>query len=372
MLSTQASARSSHAARVGKGLAFSLCAVFTLQGAHAAAATVEGDSQISPATVVATMGHQSVTEADVVAQDQAAFDKIKSDYELKLHVLKLHEEQEHYALVQKQANRMLDTKAVELEAKSRGLTPDAVLKEITVPAVTEAEARSYYEANKSRTHDSFEQLQPEITQFLASQHNTDASRKFYDALRAKHNIALTIPPYRMMAAAVGPARGGERARVTIVEFGDFQCPYCRQAEDTVRSIIAKYPNDVRLVFRELPLASIHPNAYAAARAAVCADRQGKFWPMHDALYADQSALSDAGLLDTAKRVGLDATTFSSCLPQDATNEAILTDINAADELAITGTPFFLVNGRPINGVVPMEQFEAVITDELKKTSGTRG
>src|SRR5580658_5329475 len=121
MLSTQASARSSHAARVGKGLAFSLCAVFTLQGAHAAAATVEGDSQISPATVVATMGHQSVTEADVVAQDQAAFDKIKSDYELKLHVLKLHEEQEHYALVQKQANRMLDTKAVELEAKSRGL-----------------------------------------------------------------------------------------------------------------------------------------------------------------------------------------------------------------------------------------------------------
>jgi predicted DsbA family dithiol-disulfide isomerase len=372
MLFTQASARPGHAARIGRYLVFSVWIILALQGAHAAAATPDVDSQISPATVIATVGHQTITEADVLAQDQAAFDKIKSDYELKLHVLKLHEEQDRYALVQKQANRMLDSQAVELEAKSRGLTTEAVLKEIAVPAVTEAEARAYYEANKSRTHDSFEQLQPEITQYLANQHNTDASRKFYDSLRAKHNIALTIPPYRMMAAAVGPARGNERARVTIVEFGDFQCPYCRQAEATVRGIIAKYPNDVRLVFRELPLASIHPNAYAAARAAVCADRQGKFWPMHDALYADQSALSDAGLLDTAKRLGLDATTFSSCLPQDATNDAIVTDINAADELAITGTPFFLVNGRPINGVVPMEQFEAVVTDELKKTAGTRG
>jgi protein-disulfide isomerase len=372
MFLTKASARRRQAARVGKGLALSVCTLLTVQGAYAAAATADGDSQISSATVIATVGHQSITEADVLAQDRAAFDKIKSDYELKLHVLKLHEEQDRYALVQKQANRILDTKAVELEAKSRGLTTEAVLKEITVPAVTEAEARTYYEANKSRTHDSFEQLQPEITQFLANQHNTEASRKFYDSLRAKHNIALTMAPYRMMAAAVGPARGSERARVTIVEFGDFQCPYCRQAEDTVRSIIARYPNDVRLVFRELPLASIHPNAYAAARAAVCADRQGKFWPMHDALYADQSALSDAGLLDTAKRVGLDATTFSTCLPQDATNNTIITDINAADELAITGTPFFLVNGRPINGVVPMEQFEAVVTEELKKTAGARG
>src|SRR5580658_9389665 len=106
MFLTQASARPRHALRVGKGLVFSVCIILLMRGAYSPAATPNGDSQISPATVIATVGHQSITEADVVNQNPPAFEKIKSDYELKLHVLKLREEQERYALVQKLANRM--------------------------------------------------------------------------------------------------------------------------------------------------------------------------------------------------------------------------------------------------------------------------
>jgi protein-disulfide isomerase len=136
--------------------------------------------------------------------------------------------------------------------------------------------------------------------------------------------------------------------------------------------MAKHPDDVRVVFRQLPLASVHPNAIGAAKVAVCADRQGKFWPMHDAMYNDQSALSEAALKDTAKRIGLDPDALAACLSDKETTNSIERDLRAADELNISSTPYFLVNGRPIKGSVAVDQFEAMVAEELKRTSGNRG
>jgi protein-disulfide isomerase len=261
-----------------------------------------------------------------------------------------------------------------MEAKSRGTSTESVLADIKVRAVTDAEEKAFYEANRAQTSKSFDEVKPEITQLLASKHDTEAVRSFHDELRARYHLVSLLEPYRLEVpgTAVGPARGSDKAPVTIVEFGDFQCPYCRQAEDTLKVVMGMHPDDVRLVFRELPLAKIHPHALEAARAAVCADRQGQFWSMHDAMYQDQTALDEAALKQTAKRIGLDGEKFAACLRDDATAQQILGDVRTADELAITGTPFFLINGRPINGNVPVDQFEAVLLEELKRAGAKRG
>jgi protein-disulfide isomerase len=128
---------------------------------------------------------------------------------------------------------------------------------------------------------------------------------------------------------------------------------------------------VRLVFRNLPLVSVHPNALVAAAAGVCADRQGKFWPMHDAMYDDQSALSEPALTETAKRLGLDGERFSSCLADPATRAVLQTDVDAANELNFSSTPSFLINGRPLQGSVAIDRFESIINDELQRAHGRK-
>jgi predicted DsbA family dithiol-disulfide isomerase len=322
--------------------------------------------------VIARIGGKDITRSDIIAQDQKAFDSLEEGYALKIRQLELTRAEERYALLKKQSDRMLDAQALALEAKARHKDIDAVLAGIKVAAVTDREAHDYFEANKARTTLTYEKLQPEITQFLANQHNTDATRRFYDGLRAKHGIVSLLEPYRLAVDSTGPARGKQNAPVTVVEFADFQCPYCRQAEETVQAVMAKHPDDVRVVFRQLPLARVHPNAIAAAKTAVCADRQGKFWPMHDAMYSDQTALSEAALKETAKRIGLDQDALAACLSDKATTNSIERDLRAADELNISSTPYFLVNGRPIKGSVGADQFEAMVAEELKRTSGNRG
>jgi protein-disulfide isomerase len=191
-------------------------------------------------------------------------------------------------------------------------------------------------------------------------------------LRAKHAITSLLPPYRVAVESIGPAKGSDRAPVTIVEFGDFQCPFCRQEETVVETILQRHPEEVRLVFRELPLTGIHPNALTAAHAAVCADRQGMFWPMHDAMYQDQGALEEGALVDKAKRIGLDVDHFSSCLSAQETLSAVEQDSKAADELNINETPYFLINGRPLHGAVPIEKIEAIVNEELRHAAGKQG
>jgi protein-disulfide isomerase len=314
--------------------------------------------------VVATIGNEKVVGADVVAQAKDAFRQQQDEYDLELRELQLGFAQSEHDLLQQQLDKLLDRRALEKEAKARGVSTNAVLQDVKVTAVTDAEIRSFYDANKARTTATYEQLAPQIEQYLASQHNDGAMRTFYDGLRAKYRIRSQLKPYRVAVAPFGPSRGRTDAPITIVEFGDFQCPYCKEAESTLQAILATYPNEVRLVFRELPLTQLHPNAMVSAEAGVCADRQGKFWTMHDAMYNDQNSLDADGLKETAKRIGLDVDAFAACVSDAATTGRIAADVKAAHSLGIGATPYFFVNGRPINGSVPFQKFSSVVDDEL--------
>jgi protein-disulfide isomerase len=326
-----------------------------------------------PDGIVGHLADKPLTVGEIVAGDAADFQKLSRDYDREQHRLQLKYTKARYDLLQKRLDKILDERALDEEAKASGTTPEIVLKDFKPDnSVTDVQARAFYDAHKDRLSQPYEQIALQLKVYLAGQHNDAATREFYDALRAKHGISSSLAPYTVDVAAVGPARGRSDAAVTIIEFGDFQCPFCRKAEDSIRSLLERYPQQVRLVFRNLPLTEIHPNAQMAAEAVVCANRQGAFWPMHDALYADQSALGLNGLKATAQRLGLDAEQLTACMAEPATAQAIAADTAAADNLGISGTPFFFINGRPIDGDVPVEQFQEIIDSELHRLGHVTG
>jgi protein-disulfide isomerase len=162
----------------------------------------------------------------------------------------------------------------------------------------------------------------------------------------------------------GPARGPETAPVTIVEFSDFQCPFCSRVVPTIKKIHETYGDKVRIVFRDLPLPQLHPNAIKAAEAAQCANEQGKFWDMHDKLFANQGALGVPELKKYAAELGLKSDVFDQCLDSGKAEANWKKDSEDAQKYGLTGTPGFFVNGRMIGGAQPYETFAQMIDEEL--------
>lgn len=162
-----------------------------------------------------------------------------------------------------------------------------------------------------------------------------------------------------------PAVGPADALVTIVEFSDFQCPFCTRVNPTLKKIKETYPNDVRVVFRNLPL-PMHKDAPGAARAGLAAHNQGKFWEMHDAMFAKQKTLKPADLEAIAGELGLDIAKFKADMDSADLKKAVADDMATAKKFGARGTPAFFVNGRFISGARPFEQFDSVIKEEKAK------
>jgi protein-disulfide isomerase len=158
-------------------------------------------------------------------------------------------------------------------------------------------------------------------------------------------------------------RGDASAPVIIVVFSDFQCPFCARVLPTLDQLDKDYPGKIRLYFRHNPL-PFHQDAALAAQAAVAAEKQGKFWDMHDKLFANQEKLNKDDLVGYAREIGLDMTKFSADLESAEAKQRVEADLELAKKLGIQGTPNFLINGRPVRGAVPLQQFKKVVDDEL--------
>ncbi len=161
-----------------------------------------------------------------------------------------------------------------------------------------------------------------------------------------------------------PSLGPANAPITVVEFADFQCPFCRQWEQqTYKPLLDAYPGKIRIVYRDFPLTSIHPNAMPAAEAAQCANEQGQFWPFHDKLFSSETLSTDV-YNQYAQQLGLDMTKFDSCLTSHKYASQIQADSDFATNLGINSTPTFFINGLAIIGAQPLEEFKSVIDKEL--------
>jgi protein-disulfide isomerase len=163
-----------------------------------------------------------------------------------------------------------------------------------------------------------------------------------------------------------PARGGEDAKVVIVEFSDFQCPFCGRAWPTLRRIEDEYGDQVRIVFKHLPL-RMHTRAPAAHAAAEAAHRQGNFWEMHDHIIANQSALDPEKFTEYAKEIGLDLERFEKDVASAEVKKKVDADAAEAARLGVTGTPAFFINGRFLSGARPFESFKEMIDREAGDT-----
>ena len=314
------------------------------------------------ATVVATLNGHDLTASEL--REWMKNNLYKREIESK-------PEAEVYDAKSEALDAMVDELLVAQAAKQAGQTPEAYIdaQVLALGPVTDVEVKQFFDENASRlppgsTLDG--ELAPRIKAHLESQR----AKLVSDNLRAAAKVAVLIQPPRTNVEATGPSRGPADAPVVIVEFSDYQCPFCKRAEPTIEAVLAKYPTQVRLVYRNLPLDALHPNARNAAIASVCADKQAKFWEYHAALFENQQALGEEDLAKYASNLGLDMTAFKACQASPEAADRVKLDADTARLAGITGTPAFFINGILISGAQPLEAFQKWIDSELAAAAKT--
>jgi protein-disulfide isomerase len=312
-----------------------------------------------PNDVVATVGNVSITLADV---DQKAMQTPANEFGTTRLVLAIYEARRN-AIEELTAGKLID-----MEAKARGVETAALIdKEITskIQSVADADVSAWYDANKSRVQGaSLDQVRAPIRNLLTQQRTAVVYQAFVEQLKLKTPVRMMLePPRQKVATADSPAQGPAGAPIELVEFSDFQCPFCLRANPTLKQVLGTYGDKIRFVYRNYPLPS-HPNARPAAEAAQCANEQGKFWAYHDRLFADQTKLSDADLKTSAVELGMDAAKFNACFDSHKYKTRVDTDLQAGNEAGVNGTPAFFINGRMLSGAQPYEEFKRLIDEEL--------
>lgn len=277
-------------------------------------------------------------------------------------------QQQLYAIRKATLENLVTSKLLESEAAARRISIDELRRQLTVGEinVTRAQVEEAYTLNASF----FASMSPdEARERLRLDLENQARMKYYraglEALRKKWVVKLSLPPPQFVTElddGVSPVKGAAKPLVTIVEFSDFECPYCSEVQTTLKQLIERYGKDVRLVFKHLPLEG-HRNSLPAARAAYCAAEQDRFWQFHDALFASRN-LSPALLEEIATDLGLGMEKFRSCLNSEHSRSAVVKDIETARLFRIESTPSFIVNGKLIKGAVSFAEFQKIIEREL--------
>jgi protein-disulfide isomerase len=317
-----------------------------------------GASDLPPNMVVATVAGQKITAKEL---DESIGDEL---YRL---------EQQRYQIRRGAIEQQVVEKLVDAEAKKKGITKEAYLKaevEDKVPPPADAEILQMFDQAKGQLPPdaTIEQYRAQIVNFMTGRKRQELMRTITEELKKTAKVEITLPepprPKRDVEPK-GPSRGPADAKVTIVEFSDFQCPFCSRGREIVEEVMAAYPGKARLFFRHYPLPG-HTQAPKAAEASMCANEQGKFWEYHDVLFKNQQQLMPEDLKKHAATLSLDAAKFAECLDQGKHTKYVADDMEAGGKAGVTGTPAFFVNGIMLNGAVPVEEFKKVIDAELAK------
>jgi protein-disulfide isomerase len=234
---------------------------------------------------------------------------------------------------------------------------------------TDAEMKALFERAKGRLPPevTFEDVRPQLYQAVRKESRGKRAREVFVNLKKEAGFTLVMqgpPKERKTVDATGPSRGGKSAKVVIVEFADFECPYCARAHETVIAVMKAYGDKVRLVFRHYPL-SFHSKAPKAAEATACADEQGKFWELHDALFESQE-LDVEALKMQAQRAGVDQAKFTACMDSKRPGEVVKRDMAVGQSAGVSGTPAFFINGVMLSGARSEDEFKKLIDAELAR------
>jgi protein-disulfide isomerase len=284
-------------------------------------------------------------------------------------------QQQIHAIRKAALENVIIRKILEDEAKKRSVSVEELRKQLTAARVeipTSQVEQVYLENASAFAAMSPDEARERIRLDLESQARMQNYRDAIAKLKESSAVRILLEEPRLPSAAVSntaPSTGAREASIIITEFSDFQCPYCKQSQSVLKQILREYRNDVKLIFRHLPL-DIHPQAFAAAQGAFCAGEQNSFWQYHDALFASEN-LSSETYEQIAWRLGLNLSSFKACLASETSRGAVLKDVREARRLGINGTPAFVINGKLVRGALSFEEFKNIIERELRSAPTTQ-
>ena len=313
--------------RTRKTLAFVLLAAFSCNAV----------AQQSNQRPVAAVNGQTISEEELLAAaapELAALDARQSQFDLEM-------KRDREGALQRALESLFRDRVLAAEAAKRKVSVEELLEaEVSrvVPAPTDEAVASVLDA-------------------------------FVERLKNSYGAVSLTEPLRLSIPTTGrPSKGPDNAPVTLVEFSDFECPFCRELFPTLQRIAANYKDTVRIVYLQFPLADLHPHALGAAEASLCAHDQGKFWPMHDALFADPQNLKPEDLTNKASALTLDMPRFNACLDGGTNFARVRDDVSEGVKAGVEGTPALFINGRPLLGNRPYSEIQKVIEDELRRVA----
>ena len=316
-----------------------------------------------PNTTVATVGDHRISQKDLDAKVKPQLEQMRAALEKRVDQLIA---DKTFDLKRQTLESMTNDYLIQQAAQQDKLSVDDYLKKeySGKEGVTEAAAKKFYDQNKTPSTAQFDKIKPQLMDMFNRQ-------ALLERLKKAEPVKILLEPQRVAVNSSGhPAQGGKDATVTIVEFTDFQCPFCQKTESTLKELRTKYGDKIRLVHMDFPL-PFHSHALDAAKAARCANEQGKFWPYREALFANQSKLAPSDLKASAKTLGLNTAKFDTCFDSAKYDALIKADQAAGEKVGVDGTPAFFIDGRPLTGAQPATKFSEIIDDELANGGSTR-
>ena len=307
--------------------------------------------------IVAKIGNEEVNEDELMGDDKMSFFDLKrKEYDLRINAL----------------NQLLVKKLVGAEAKAKGMDLETYVNKVVTKGeikVSPSEYNKFVEEKHIPAAQINDQLKERINSYLKEQRREDMINNYIAALTKKTPVEVYFKKPKMNVqvdvAAYSPTFGPKDSSVTIVEFSDFQCPFCSRAAETVTQLKKKYGSKVKFAFRHFPL-PMHKDARPAAEASMCVNEQGadKFWKFHDAAFKAQDKLDAAGLEAAAKVAGADLKKFKDCVASKKFAAQVDEDTKYGEKIGVRSTPTFFVNGQMLAGALPIDQFSETIEEEL--------
>ncbi len=327
----------------------------------ATSASSPAQAETTAPTVVASWSGGQIMSSELDESISTELTKLKAEY-----VSSSHEARKNGL------DALLGEKVLEAEAKKRGIDGvEALLKaEINdkIAEPTEDEVSAFYTVMARRMGGrSLDEVRPAIVGEIKRRATAERFETFMTEMRTAYAVKTSLPspemPRILVSADDDPFIGPEDAPITIIQFAEFQCPYCGRAKEVIDQLMERYEGKIKMVYRDFPL-SFHDRAIPAAIAANCAGVQGQYWPMFDALMSNQRALTDADLTSHATKLGLDLDAWNTCREDPSQAAEVQKDFEDGSKAGVQGTPAFFINGIFLNGAVPLEQFTTIIDAEL--------
>jgi len=277
-----------------------------------------------------------------------------------------------YGVKLRALHETLDQKLIDAAAKKKGVSEEDLYKSEVlskVPEPTDDQVKASYQSRQDLKNSSFDEVKDRVRRDLKNEAIQQQRSAFIQGLWQSAvndgELSILLAPPRIEITPDGSRmRGDPKAPISIVEFSDFSCPFCLKAEASISAVMAQYPGQVKLSYRDFPLRELHPNAERAAEAARCAGEQDKFWEYHDQLFANQKRQDPEGLMDDARALNLDEPKFAACLSSGRYRQQIDQDVQMGSRAGIEATPGFYINDTFVNGAQPPEVYEHIVDQKL--------